>query len=357
MALASAQKIGLHYPSSPQDFRPLYPHYHGSLSESETNERNRTWIVCNIVSQNISTDLGIPPVVSFNRLISLASCSSVPKNLQHLLSLQHFMSRATRLLTDNLSKNEGPASDSERHTLLSVLEEDLATLERTLEGETMEPATQLELQFARLAIRSYAFFDQVNTPGRKAGLLGAYEAASKYIAELLAHDTAGDMVIYMPDSFVRRLANAACIIFRILSTRLAKSVDASSGTVLFHSAISALRRNSIHASDLPAKIVGLLCQMWRAKEDNMKDSRGGGGAAVQSEVAHFSREVLDEPVLRVRSRASASVMYDCVMGWKEVARGWKENVYPQSGAVHNDIQGEAGDDSFEDMCWLWDFTP
>jgi Fungal specific transcription factor domain len=52
-----AMQLGLHRPSHPDDFsRERIP-----LRQEDINDRLRTWVLCNVVAQNISTGFGQPP--------------------------------------------------------------------------------------------------------------------------------------------------------------------------------------------------------------------------------------------------------------------------------------------------------
>ena len=124
----------------------------------------------------------------------------------------------------------------------------------------------------------------------------------------MAEDASSDLLVHLPLSLLRRLFLAAFVLLRVLSTRLAHNVEAEAGTVLFNTAVFALRRYSLETGDMAARCADILAQLWRFQS--------GGGTSIGRDE--------QEPRLYIRSRAGASVVYDSIWQWKEGlrARSW-----------------------------------
>lgn len=340
IALSWAQKFGLHRPLKSVDF--VGPHGSSSMQDNnfEMEEYKRTWAACLITAQNIAYDSGTPHL---SHLGSTFSALDPSGSLYSTLALQNFLNRALDLLFEGSLDSESHNDGIGRAGARALLEDQFSSLLSRLELNSLDSIKRLEVSFIRFALTTSVFLDSRGSLDRKENLLKALAAASEYITELVATDSAEDILVYAPSSLFRRLFCAACVVLRILSTQLSDSLDKNTTALVFHTAVLALRRCAINDTDLPARFVSILSSMWRIKEQ-------GSNRHESQEPAHTSDNARltprpdfeDEPVLEIRSRGIASITYDCAWRWTQARR-------QQARAEGADFDTM----DFEIMSWLW----
>jgi Fungal specific transcription factor domain len=91
-----AMHLGLHRPSHPMDFSRTRV----QLREEDINDRLQTWVICNIVAQNISTGYGQPPDtvydITLNSPLNATEGSGNFSNLHARLEIEKLADKITR---------------------------------------------------------------------------------------------------------------------------------------------------------------------------------------------------------------------------------------------------------------------
>lgn len=89
-----AMHLGIHRPSSPTDFNNIPI----SLRQEQVADRQRTWAICNLVAQNVSTSYGQPPETVWDSILSPRVGISVPAfyKLQVRLRIEQAVDKVTR---------------------------------------------------------------------------------------------------------------------------------------------------------------------------------------------------------------------------------------------------------------------
>ena len=91
-----AMHLGLHRPSNPMDFSRTRV----QLKEEDISDRLKTWVVCNLIAQNISTGYGQPPETVYDStLTNPLHSANEPFKYSHLhtrLELEKLADRVTR---------------------------------------------------------------------------------------------------------------------------------------------------------------------------------------------------------------------------------------------------------------------
>ena len=75
-----AMHLGIHRPSSPSDFNNIPI----NLRAEQITDRLKTWIICNLVAQNVSTGYGQPPETLYDATLQAHTDAS-----QHALAYLH----------------------------------------------------------------------------------------------------------------------------------------------------------------------------------------------------------------------------------------------------------------------------
>ena len=162
-------------------------------------------------------------------------------------------------------------------------------------------------------------------------------AASELIEKIVLSDNSSDLLLYAPAQIYHLLVLSCITTMKILNSSFSKYLDIEAGKKSFNKAIPSLRRLSVANNDGPGRATEILTKLWC-----------GLGS---SSLAH------SEPVLRIQSRGSASVLHDEVWRFRETYFG-QPNAYPLSGSgndADNLSAAAANAAGFDDMSWAWGF--
>ncbi|KIW26153.1 uncharacterized protein PV07_09273 [Cladophialophora immunda] len=274
------------------------------FTETECQERRRTWAACNILSETVCSRLGhSTPAQTFDWGIDRA-CESgssysnaLHPNLRHHLTIQRFCNRVNKLMTGNRLDPNGFPSDGERYSMMNMLENDFGSLELALDNE-LSNINQLHLQAVKLYLHLFHFFDSCLSEARQAGILRAYNIATSFISTMVAADTASDVLAYTPVYLIQSLSTAAQVIFKVLNSSYHRFVDGDAGSMSFHTATVILRRSSLESNDIGDRAASRLTQLWRA-------------------YSIIQEKKQEEPVLQVKNRLGASLMYDFLWQYRD----------------------------------------
>ncbi len=166
-------------------------------------------------------------------------------------------------------------------------------------------------------VRSLYTFDdagQLNDPK----IAQLYAAACSVIRQILyMEDVLNVATTYM----VQGLLLSGCTLLKLLKTSFAKHVDVPIGQALFLSSVRLMQKVSIANNDFPAKSATCLSLLWRSEKVFKKPD---------------GSEMLE---LRVRSRSSVSLIYDCLWWCREEFEG-QAHAYPSRNTTDSSLASD-----------------
>ncbi|KAJ5590551.1 hypothetical protein N7450_004523 [Penicillium hetheringtonii] len=329
MMIQVAMQLGLHRPSHSQDFSK----FRVELIEDELRDKVRTWAICNIVAQRVSTGYGQPPSTLYDWTLSSNDSSDpnfkLPDDIRSRLEIEEFCDKVTRALYTNRRDPVGLTSDRERGTLLSFLSRDFDELEDVFKAQNdcknnllLYPwtncanfytgITDLFLRASNLHLHLSAFFDNPSTKDYRERLLSLYVATTSFLEVAMKLETeVGPVLSYAPYYIYQMMVAAGCTLLKLGKSFFAAHIDMEYTKNLFNRTIWAVRGVSVSSNDLPERLAEVLAQMWRLS----------GSPQITS-----ASDVDDSLRLRVRCRMSMSLLYDSVWRWREDARTKGRNI-------------------------------
>ncbi|KAJ5534558.1 hypothetical protein N7527_000812 [Penicillium freii] len=312
MMVQVAMQLGLHRPSHTQDFSK----FRVELIEDELRDKVRTWAICNIVAQRVSTGYGQPSSTLYDWTLSSSDSLDpnfkLPEDIRPRLEIEKFCDRVTRALYTNRRDPVGLTSDHERSTMIAFLSRDFEELEEQLKSQN-DCITDLFLRAANLHLHLSAFFDEPTTKNYRERVLSLYVATTTFLEVVLNLETeVGPVLSYTPYYVYQMMVAAGCTLLKLCKSFFASHIDMEYTKNLFNRTIWAIRGVSASSNDLPERLAEVLAQMWRL-----------GGATQR---ANNSTDVDDSLRLKVRCRMSMSLLFDSVWRWREDARTKGRNI-------------------------------
>ncbi|KAJ5430125.1 hypothetical protein N7491_007141 [Penicillium cf. griseofulvum] len=312
MMVQVAMQLGLHRPSHTQDFSK----FRVELIEDELRDKVRTWAICNIVAQRVSTGYGQPSSTLYDWTLSSNDSHDpnfkLPEDIRPRLEIEKFCDKVTRALYTNRRDPVGLTSDHERSTMIAFLSRDFDDLEEQLKPHN-DCITDLFLRAANLHLHLSAFFDEPTTKNYRERLLSLYVATTSFLEVVLNLETdVGPVLSYTPYYVYQMMVAAGCTLLKLCKSFFASHLDMEYTKHLFNRTIWAIRGVSASSNDLPERLAEVLAQMWRL-----------GGATQRS---NNSTDVDDSLRLKVRCRMSMSLLFDSVWRWREDARTKGRNI-------------------------------
>ncbi|KAK4946099.1 Regulatory protein leu3 [Elasticomyces elasticus] len=260
MAMNLAMMMGMHRPGCEHEYSKDSAQ---ASNNWDTLERSRTWIAAAALCQ------------SFEALRSLTQAADGPYGIPAGLNCFDLIDRCEQQFRD---------------------------LESSL-NDQLSLANRLELQGSKLHIQCFYFLYDDRVELRLPGILRAYATASTLISTILSDDSSHDVLPHAPLRFTRIILNAALVIFRILHSTFAFGLDHSHGKLLFNAAAFAMQQQSVPQKDrdFPLRGSDMLRAFWRAGERS---------------TTMFNQDLK----LRVKSRMGASLVYDCLLLFRQKDR-------------------------------------
>lgn len=125
-----AMHLGIHRPSNPSDFNNIPIH----LRAEEITDRLKTWAVCNLVAQNVSTGYGQPPETVYDATLQIRmdEYSHVLAYLHPRLEIEKYADKVTR---EMYCPQENPGLKFQASSM-NVKAEILASMLKQLEEAT-----------------------------------------------------------------------------------------------------------------------------------------------------------------------------------------------------------------------------
>lgn len=363
-----ALQIGLHRPSHAEDFSRSHIH----LKQDDIRDRHKTWATCNIVAQSISTGYGLPPQTVYDSTlepaITLRTGSEnndvvpLPEELRRRLELEKFANSVTQQVygynVKSSSRDLAMFASMAAGDLPKHFEPDRSK-NSTKANLKDNPWDTLYLGAVRLHIRLYAFFEEPTEPTYRGDLIHLYAAATEYLEAALELKDRG--LKYAPNYIMQMMLAAAYALCKLLNSFFVVRLEHNRehGCNLFVATIGAVRDMSVQSNDLPQRLSEVAVQLWHYSgagkafeepsldKDNPISTLTGQDSTIEGDsaiVEQHSGEIDDSLQLKLRTRMSMSLVYDCVWRWRDELQG-KVRTENLEVAVRNPTSPEAKIDS------------
>ncbi|KAF7714889.1 Fungal Zn(2)-Cys(6) binuclear cluster domain-containing protein [Penicillium ucsense] len=317
-----AMQLGMHRPVQAEEFTTFRIEAQGAALK----DRLHTWVICNIVAQNVATGYGQPPSTIHDWALEPPSLKDadyhLSENLAIRLRIEKFCDRVTKSL---YSSKPEPAEyvSAEKLVIVQILESELRDMEVQF-GQEMS---------AELHLRYFVF---LSSNPRSDDLTKLFIATTSFLGRVLDLETSpGELIGHSTNYILQMIVSAAFALMKLLKSDFSRHIDFSHGKLLFNGAISAIRRISVMDHDRPIRLADILAQMWNATSPVAADEDG-----LQ---------------LKVRCRMSMSHVYDTVWRWRQRFRPGKtvEEIQaaaaaanqPMSTSTHGILPAEAALDN------------
>lgn len=339
LMMQMAMQIGLHQPANAQDFSRTKVR----LRQEDVHDRLRTWAVCNIVAQTVSTGHGQPSITLYDstlefRMDDQEHLKVVPPNLFVRLRQEMAASRITKLL---YSANSDDTTSAQKLFYMNLEAGRLQEEQGSLDGVNKE-LENLNHTAVYLHLRLYAFFNPDMRLGQRNDLLDVYFAAVRFLDNAF-HLLKEDRLKYAPYYIMQMVLAAGCALLKLLNSDFAANLPFDQGRQYVVRCIEAMRKSKVMQNDLHDRFAEVLAQLWHEGSSgrslhstsqspvvsnptmgNMYNAQQRPQAQMQQQQQQQnssrrgSAGALEEPLrLRLRSRMSMSVVFDCIQRWRE----------------------------------------
>ncbi|CAL5866522.1 uncharacterized protein PFLUO_LOCUS731 [Penicillium psychrofluorescens] len=309
-----AMQLGLHRPVQAEEFTTFRMEVQGEALK----DRLHTWVICNIVAQNVATGYGQPPSTNYDWALEPASLTDadyrLPDDLRIRLRIEKFCDRVTKSL---YSSKPEPAEfiSAEKLVIVQILESELREMEVEF-GRDISPINMIHLRAAELHLRYFVF---LGSSARSDDLTKLFIATTSFLGRVLDLETSpGELIGHSTNYILQMIVSAAFALMKLLKSSFSRHIDFNHGKLLFNGAISAIRRISVMDHDRPVRLADILAQMWNSAGPELPAE----GDGLQ---------------LKVRCRMSMSHVYDTVWRWRQRFRPVKS-----IEETHQDVSATAG---------------
>ncbi|OAP60578.1 hypothetical protein AYL99_05580 [Fonsecaea erecta] len=321
MIIQLSIQMGLHRPRSPLDFTK----FRVKLSTRDVEDRRRTWIAGNVVTQSISFGVGLPTpaqLCDWSIVASSLEDSRVDDDLHAQLRCALTCNRISQALTSNASDPTGLLPTRERLPLYTILKQEIVDLENSRVWN--KATTAFYFLVVKLHLHAFYLFDDPSALGYLERIVTLYATATAVIEHVRELDhQSRDFLQFCPLFCYEAFLCAAFVLLKVVKNDyFAAMIDAGLGKMLITFSVTALRRMSVANNDLPGRLSDVLAYLWTHPNPSIL---GGSG--------------MDGLQLKVTSRMSMSVVYDLLRRWREQFRAEAENVEAQD--LSNDGPGTA----------------
>ncbi|KAJ5646373.1 hypothetical protein N7490_002745 [Penicillium lividum] len=315
-----AMQLGLHRPVQAEEFTTFQMGVQGEALK----DRLHTWIICNIVAQNVATGYGQPPSTMYDWALEPASLKDADYRLQTDLAIrlriEKFCDRVTKALYSS-RPDPGEFVSVEKLVVVQLLESELREMEVEF-GQEISAINMIHLRAAELHFRYFVF---LGPSPRSDDLTKLFIATTSFLGRVLDLETApGELIGHSTNYILQMIVSAAFALMKLLKSSFNRHIDFNHGKLLFNGAISAIRRISVMDHDRPIRLADILAQMW-----NATGPEPAGEDGLQ---------------LKIRCRMSMSHVYDTVWRWRQRFRPVKsiEEMQAAAAAANMDITTTAG---------------
>ncbi|KAI2642871.1 hypothetical protein GGS21DRAFT_486696 [Xylaria nigripes] len=282
-----------------------HPEYsHGAFQNNYTDEEaTYTWAGLNIVSQRVSSYLGLPPICSlFNQtiqnIIDGRTSFHVPSSFRIMLECQKFSSHVNKIVHANLEESNGVSSH-----IVQVLEDEWNIVQGMISSER---ADDLDKFNALVVLLEIQVFYLMPPPGHtsdsmKQLVLRTYQTASSVLRSAQELDQKIGFLAHITHYQVRSLVTAMCVIFKLLRSSWMQFLDTKSIEATALEAVSINQRMSIVDGDLPMRFAALIRTFLDLYQSSVFNGTWHNEEPTVSDFPH---------------RLGASVTLDCLGRWK-----------------------------------------
>lgn len=336
-----AMQIGLHQPTHPEDFQRAKVR----LRQEDIHDRLRTWAVCNIVAQTVSTGNGQPSITLYDSTLDFKVDDEehmriIPPTLFVRLRQEMAASRINKLLYSANSQRfaEGAA------TSYMSLEADRLKEERVKEERGSLDGVDNDLEelyhyAVSLHLHLYSFFSPEVRLERRDDLVALYFAATAYLERVFKLQQEGRLP-HVPYYIMQMALAAGFALLKLLNSDFATKLPAERGRHFVLRTVDALRKAKIWSNDLLDRFAEVLAQLWKESSrgrslHSLSQSPSVSNSGMATMFSHQNQQqqsqqqqtpgqrrpstgMMDDPLgLIIRSRMSMSVVFDCAWRWRE----------------------------------------
>ncbi|KAI1131623.1 hypothetical protein F5Y10DRAFT_53064 [Nemania abortiva] len=282
-----------------------HPEYsHGLFQNNYTDEAaTYTWAGLNIVSQSVSSYMGLPPVGSlFNQtiqnIIDGRTPFHVPSGFRIILECQKFCNHVNKIVLANLEESSGVSAH-----IVQVLEDEWNIVQGMICSERADDLDKFNALLVRLEIQ---IFYMMPSPGYspeslKQHILRAYHTASSILRSAQELDEKIQFLSHITHPQMRSLLTAGCVIFKLLRSSYMQFLDRKATESAAADMVSICQRVSIIEGDLPMRIATLFKTFLELYQSPVRPSTWKEEEPTASSFPH---------------RLGAGVTYDCLVRWK-----------------------------------------
>ncbi|CAI6334982.1 unnamed protein product [Periconia digitata] len=327
-----ALQIGLHQPTHPQDFSRKKVR----LQVEDIQDRRRTWAVCNIVAQTVSTGHGQPSITLYDSTLDFKTDDEdhmriITPDLFVRLRQEMAASRINKLLYSTTTQR---FADSAATTYMNLEAGRLKEERGALDGVN-QWLEELHHCAVTLHLYLYSFFSQESRMERQNNLVALYYAAKEFLDRVFTLQRENKL-IHAPYHIMQMALAAGFALLKLLNSDLASRLP-TDGRQYVLQTVEALRKSKVETNDLYDRFAEVLAQLWKESSrgrslhsmsqspvvsnlgmSSMFNTHPQPSQQEQSGHRRDSSGVFEDPLgLIVRSRMSLSVVHDCVWRWRE----------------------------------------
>ncbi|QDS69990.1 hypothetical protein FKW77_003244 [Venturia effusa] len=297
-----AMHLGIHRPSNPSDFNNIPV----NLRTEQITDRLKTWAICNLVAQNVSTGYGQPPETIYDDTLRKRGdeFSHILTPLDTRLEIEQVIDKITREIY--CPRSAKMKTDwSECKVELSKLHEKI---------DFSNPLESLHFQAAQMHLNLQVFFEDHSSVDYQLALKELDQSVRNFINATQVYE---EEIRYAPYYIYQMCVAAAAALLKLMNSFFGFSTftDREDGVHLFWVAIDCIRVMSARDNDLPQRLGEVLAQMWNSWDA----ARTEGGVVVSESVA--AGHVDSSLTLKRRYRMSMSHVFDSIWRWKEEMHG------------------------------------
>lgn len=325
-----AMQFGLHRPSHAQDFS----RFKIELLEEDIRDRMNTWVMCNLVAQNISTGYGMPQISRWNWFTHGLHLDRISPALVNRCRVERFIEKVTRALYTMQRDEVGPSDEAQRALTVDTFGREYDELSTSIQATDASQIDMLHVHIAALHLRLTALFDNPAASNYVEDLRKLYLAASALLHTFLklpsfsSHQLSvtstakPDGTIYATNYIMQMILAAGFTLLKLLNSFFNTHIDIPAGRSLLLSTVGALRSISVERNDLPQRLAEVLAQLWQSSPQgqhhhNRNSTSSGDGGFGDTTGSGIRDQVDDSLQLKVRCRMSMSLLYDSVWRWKD----------------------------------------
>ncbi|KAI1353099.1 hypothetical protein F5Y01DRAFT_277784 [Xylaria sp. FL0043] len=281
---------------------------HGPFQSNFTDEEAAyTWAGLNIMSQRVSSYMGLPPVTClFNQTIQNTIDGRmpfhVPSNFRILLECQKFCNHVSKIILANLEESSGVSAH-----IVQVLEDEWNIVQGMICSERADDLDRFNALLVQLEIQVYYMMPApgYNPEPLKRLILRTYSTACSVLRSAQELDKTIGLLGHITHPHLRSLVTASCVIFKLLRSSYMQFIDHKSIEAIASETVLICERMSVIEGDLPLRLKALLKTFLELYH-------------YPSQAATWQTE---EPIaLNFPHRLGAGVTFDCLFRWKSDGR-------------------------------------